>query len=131
MSAPLLHPTLETILAIHAEVLANHDGSPSLRSRALLESALAAPRAAMFGAPLLTDPIEIATAYFFYLCRNDAFADSNKRVALATCLVFLQENGLLHHDELDAGAWEALTHEVAAGVLTRAETTQRLRALVS
>jgi death on curing protein len=131
MSDPILHPPIETVLAIHAELLAVHGGSPVLRSRALLESALAAPQAAMTGAPLMTDPIEIATAYFFYLCRNDAFADSNKRVALATCLTFLHENGLLKNESLEIDAWETLALEVAAGVLSRDEATQKLRDLLS
>ena len=41
------------------------------------------------------NPIEIAAAYFFYLCRNHPFVDGNKRTALAACLVFLEANGLL------------------------------------
>ena len=56
--------------------------------------------------------------------------DGNKRVALATCLVFLSENGLLRSDRLDADAWEALTLDVAASRLDRAQTTSRLRRLL-
>ncbi|MDZ4402838.1 Fic family protein [Prosthecobacter sp.] len=131
MSAPLLHPTIDAVLAVHAEVLAAHGGSPGLRSRELLESAVAAPQATMMGVPMLSDPIEIAAAYLFYLCSNHAFVDGNKRVALATCLVFLSENGLLKNEELDADAWESLTLAVAAGALSRDEVTKRLRKLVA
>lgn len=131
MSAPLLHPSIDAVLAIHAEVLAAHGGSPGLRSRELLESAVAAPQATMMGVPMISDPMEIAAAYLFYLCSNHAFVDGNKRVALATCLVFLSENGLLKNEELDADAWENLTLAVAAGVLSRDEVTERLRKLVS
>ena len=131
MSRPLLHPTLDAVLAIHAEVLAAHGGSPGLRSRELLESAVAAPQATMMGQPMITDPIEIAAAYLFYLCSNHAFVDGNKRVALATCLVFLSENGLLKNEELPVDDWENLTLAVAAGVLSRDEVTARLRQLVS
>jgi len=131
MSRPLLHPTLDAVLAIHAEVLAAHGGSPGLRSRELLESAVAAPQATMMGQPMITDPIEIAAAYLFYLCSNHAFVDGNKRVALATCLVFLCENGLLTNEELSVDDWENLTLAVAAGVLSRDEVTARLRQLVS
>lgn len=131
MSTAILHPTLEVALAIHGAVLASHSGSPGLRSRELLESALAAPQATTSGTPLLSDPIEIAAAYLFYLCRNDAFLDASKPAALATCLVFLSENGLLKSEELDAGAWENLTLETAAGMLSRDEVTQKLRHLVS
>lgn len=131
MSTPLLHPTIDAVLAIHAEVLAAHGGSPGLRSRELLESAVAAPQATMMGVPMISDPVEIAAAYLFYLCSNHAFVDGNKRVALATCLVFLSENGLLKNEELDADAWENLALAVAAGVLSRNEVTERLRKLVA
>jgi death-on-curing protein len=131
MSAPLLHPTIDAVLAIHAEVLAAHGGSPGLRSRELLESAVAAPQATMMGVPMIFDPVEIAAAYLFYLCSNHAFVDGNKRVALATCLVFLSENSLLKNEELDADAWESLTLAVAAGALSRDVVTERLRKLVA
>lgn len=85
----------------------------------------------MMGVPMISEPFEIAAAYLFYLCSNHPFVDGNKRVALATCLVFLSENGLLKNEELDADAWENLTLAVAAGVLSRDEVTAKLRALVA
>lgn len=130
MSRPLAHPTVEAVKAIHAEVLAAHGGSPGLREQSLLESAVAAPQATMLGQPMFTDPVEIAAAYLFYLCRNHAFVDGNKRAALATCLVFLSENQLLPDEVLDADAWEALTLDVAASRLDREQTTARLRTLL-
>lgn len=130
MSSRIRHPTVDAVLAIHTEVLAAHGGTPGLRSRELLESAVAAPQATMMGVPMISDPIEIAAAYFFYLCSNHAFVDGNKRVALATCLVFLSENGLLKDETVDPDDWENLTLAVAAGTLSRDEVTERLRALV-
>ena len=131
MSASIKHPTVEAVLAIHCEVLAAHGGSPGLRSRELLESAVAAPQATKMGVPMMSGSIEIAAAYLFYLCSNQAFVDSNKRVALATCLVFLSENGLIPNETLDADSWENLTLAVAAGALSRDEVTVTLRALLS
>lgn len=130
MSRPLAHPTVEAVKAIHAEVLAAHGGSSGLREQSLLESAVATPQATMLGQPMFTDPVEIAAAYLFYLCRNHAFVDGNKRVALATCLVFLSENELLPDEVLDADAWESLTLDVAASRLDREQTTARLRTLL-
>jgi len=129
MSAPPAHPTVSVVKAIHAEVIAAHGGSRGLRDEALLESAVAAPQATMMGEPLITDPVELAAAYLFYLCRNHPFMDGNKRTALATCLVFLSENGLLPDEELDADAWERLTLDVAASRLDRGQTTAWLRKL--
>jgi death-on-curing protein len=130
MSGPLAHPSAEAVKAIHAEVLAAHGGLAGLRDRALLESAVAAPQATMMGAPLFSDPVEIAAAYLFYLCCNHPFLDGNKRTALATCLVFLSENGLLPDEKLDTDAWERLTLDVASSVLDREQTTARLRKLL-
>ena len=130
MSTGLIHPTVSAVKAIHVEVLAGHGGMEGLRDEALLESAVAAPQATMFGKPLLDDPIEVAAAYLFYLCNNHPFMDGNKRVALATCLVFLSENGLLPAEQLDPDAWERLTLDVASGRLDRAETATRLRHLL-
>ena len=84
----------------------------------------------MAGEPLFKDPVEVAAAYLFYLCRNHPFVDGNKRAALATCLVFLSENGLLEHEDLDVEDWEKLTLAVASSELDRKETTVRLRALL-
>ena len=130
MTPPLFHPTVVAVKAIHDEVLAAHGGASGLREEALLESAVAAPRATMMGEPLLADPVEVAAAYLFYLCRNHPFVDGNKRVALATCLVFLSANGLLPNERLDADEWEALTLDVAASRIDRTQTTSRLRRLL-
>ena len=128
---PLLHPTVAAVKAIHAEVLAAHGGAAGIRSEALLESAVAAPQATMTGEPLLSDPLDAAAAYLFYLCRNHPFVDGNKRAALATCLVFLGANDLLPNEDLDGDAWEALTLDVAASRLDRARTTARLRQILA
>ena len=130
MKRELSHPTLEAVKAIHAEVLAAHGGGDGLREVALLESALAAPQATMMGRPLFTDPVEIGAAYLFYLCRNHPFVDGSKPTALATCLVFLDENELLADDTLDVDEWEALTLDVAASRVDREATTRRLRQLL-
>jgi len=130
MKRSLSHPTPSAVKAIHAEVLAAHGGSPGLRDEALLESAVAAPQATMIGEPLFNDPVEVAAAYLFYLCRNHPFMDGKKRTALATCLVFLSENGLLREERLDLDAWEKLTLDVAASRLDRGQTALRLKKLL-
>ncbi len=130
MSTEFKHPTVTAVLAIHAEVLAAHGGGEGLREEALLESAVAAPQATWGGDPIMTDPVEIAAAYLFYICRNHPFVDGNKRTALATCLVFLAANELLPPQPLSVDDWEQLTLDVAASRLDRDATTERLRALL-
>ena len=126
MKKDLLHPTVEAVKAIHREVLQAHGGSPGIRDEGLLDSAVAAPQATMMGKPMFSEPVEVAAAYLFYLCRNHPFIDGYKRTALATCLVFLSENGYLNQEKLDTDAWEQLVLDVAASRIDREETTKRL-----
>jgi death-on-curing protein len=85
----------------------------------------------MMGQPLISDPVEIAAGYLFYLCRNHAFIDGNKRTALAVCLVFLESNNLLPSTKLSADEWEGFVLDVAASRLDRDQSTQRLRTAVA
>jgi death-on-curing protein len=130
MKGQLAFPTVASVQAIHAEVLSAHGGMPGIRELALLESAVAAPQATAAGKPVFEDPIDIAAAYLFYLCRSHAFIDGNKRTALATCLVFLSENGLLRDESLPLDAWEWFTLDVAASRLDREQTSSILRRLL-
>jgi death-on-curing protein len=130
LNSEVRHLTVAAVKAIHTEVLAAHGGAEGLRDEPLLESAVAAPQATMMGQPLISDPIEIAAAYLFYLCRNQAFIDGNKRTALAACLVFLEQNELLPEDNLPADEWEEFVLDLASSKLDRDATTRRLRKLV-
>lgn len=126
----MIHPTVESVKAIHAEVLAAHGGSPGVRDEVLLESAVAAPQATMMSQPLLSDPVDTAAAYLFYLCRNHPFMDGNKRTALATCLIFLSKNALLPQEGLAVEPWLVLVMDVASSRIDREQTAQRLRELL-
>ena len=130
MSNALKHLTVEAVKAIHREVLIAHGGAPGIRDQTLLESAVAAPQATMTGQPLISDPIEIAAAYLFYICRNHPFVDGNERTALAACLVFLEGNDLLPSVKLAMDEWENFVLDLAASKLDRDATTQRLRKLL-
>ena len=131
MSKSLKHLTVEAVKAIHGEVLAAHGGATGIRDQALLESAVAAPQATMMGRPLISDPVEIAAAYLFYICRNHPVLDGNKRTALAACLVFLEENHLLPNTKLPISDWEQFVLDIASSKITRNETTRRLRKLLN
>ncbi len=124
----LIHLTRSHLLDIHAAVIAAHGGSLGLRDEALLESAIAAPQATYGGDSVFADAEEIAAAYLFYLCRNHPFVDGNKRVALASCLVFARLNGM--SPAPDGPQWEALVLDVAASRIDRDATTARLRKLM-
>jgi death on curing protein len=130
VSETLVHLTASSVRAIHEQVLAAHGGASGVREAALLESAVAAPEATMMGRPLISDRIEMAAAYLFYLCRNHPLVDGNKRTALAASLVFLETNHLLPSEKLPVDEWESLVIDVAASRLDRDQTTKRLRRLL-
>ena len=116
MTAPVWL-TRALVEAIHDQLITEHGGSHGLRDEGLLESALAhAPNQFAYGSPSLA---ELAAAYAVGLCRNHAFVDGNKRVALAVADVFLQ----LNEHELVAPEAEAvvMTRELAAGQCTEAD----------
>jgi death-on-curing protein len=123
-----LHLTIDIVLEIHREAISQFGGSDGLRDRSLLESAIAAPQATFGSASPFVDTVDVAAAYLYYLCSNHPFIDGNKRVALGSCLVFLQLNG--YTPTPDGDHWENLTLAVAAGALSREEVTKTLRGLL-
>jgi len=56
----LAHLSSDAVLAIHEEVLMAHGGRAGLRDKALLLSAVSAPKATSGGEPIMTDPVEVA-----------------------------------------------------------------------
>ena len=124
----LIYPSKAQVLRVHNAVLAKDGGGDGVHEMNLLESALAAPQATFGGQPIMSDPIEVAAAYLYYLCSNHPFVDGNKRVAFTVCLVFLRLNGI--EAKPDGVEWESLVLDVAASVLDRPTTTERLRALL-
>ncbi|MCW1924964.1 type II toxin-antitoxin system death-on-curing family toxin [Luteolibacter arcticus] len=124
-----IHLTPEQILEIHSAAIRLFGGSPGLRDSALLQSAAAAPQATFGGNSTFADTVEVAAAYLYYLCSNHPFVDGNKRVALGSCLVFLELNG--YQPAPDSEDWENLTLAVAAGLLSREDVTATLRKLLS
>jgi len=123
-----IHLTTEQVMEIHAAAIRLFGGSDGLRDKALLLSATSAPQATFGAISTFSDTVEVAAAYLFYLCSNHPFVDGNKRVALGSCLVFLEING--YRPKPDSEDWENLTLAVAAGMLGRDEITTTLRKLL-
>ncbi len=121
------HLTVDVVKEIHGAAL-EFGGTAGIHDEGLLHSAVAAPQATIGGQSPFADIIEVAAAYLFYLCRNHAFVDGNKRTALTAALVFLRLNGV--EPAPDSEQWEQLIVDVAASSLDREGTTKRLRALL-
>ena len=122
------HLSVEIVKAIHDAALEEHGGLQGLREDALLHSAVAAPQATFGGQSVYADVIEVAAAYLFYIARNHAFLDGNKRTAMLSAIVFLRING--KQTAADSDDWFRLMEDVGASRLDRDHTTERLRALV-
>lgn len=126
--ADCVHLTVDIVKEIHKSVVDEFGGLHGVRDEGLLSSAAGAPQATFGGQSPYADLVEVAAAYLFYLCRNQAFNDGNKRTAMAAAIVFLRLNGV--EPAADSDAWEALVLDVASSKLDREQTTQRLRRLL-
>jgi death-on-curing protein len=80
--------SLDEAIAIHERLIDKFGGTPGLRDKGLLESALFRPQTGYY-----EDLAQMAAALFESLISNHAFVDGNKRVAFFTCDIFLRLNG--------------------------------------
>lgn len=81
---------LEDLLEIARRAIGN---SVEVRDFGLLESALARPRASVFGRDAYPELHVKAAALLHSLLCNHALLDGNKRLAWTACLTFLAING--------------------------------------
>jgi death-on-curing protein len=85
--------TPEQVVDLHDEAITAFGGTPGLRDVGALASALAQPAMEAFGVELYPSLTEKAAASLFFLARNHAFVDGNKRAAYAAAYVSLLLNG--------------------------------------
>jgi len=111
----------EVVVAVHGMLIAEHGGSPGIRDKGLLQSALARPRQRYACEPQATI-FELAAAYGFGVARSHPFIDGNKRAALAVAATFLELNGF----SLDAPEPEAVVaiQQLAPGDLSEAQLAE-------
>jgi death-on-curing protein len=92
------YPTVDEVIAVHAQLIARFGGSLGLRDRGGLESAVARPQSGYYH-----DIIQEAAALWESLSQNHPFVDGNKRVAVTVTAGFLAVNGhVLKFDDLEA-----------------------------
>ena len=84
----VLYPTLYEALELHERLIERFGGSPGIRDKGLLESALHRPQSGYY--ETLT---EQAAALLQSLTMNHMFVDGNKRVAFALTAIFIRMNG--------------------------------------
>ncbi len=106
--------------SIHDRNIEEYGGSPGLRDRGLLESAVArAQNTAAYASE--STPASVAASLSFGLIKNHAFIDGNKRIGLAALVTFLNLNGYT----LSASQSERITTvlAVASSELSEADWT--------
>jgi death-on-curing protein len=92
------YPTVDEVIAVHAQLIARFGGSLGVRDRGGLESALARPQSGYYN-----DIIQEAAALWESLSQNHPFVDGNKRVAVTVTAAFLRVNGYrLEFDDIEA-----------------------------
>jgi death-on-curing protein len=84
--------TLSEVLLILEDQIRNYGGLYGIRDVNLLSSAIYMPESSFRGKYLHETIPAMAAAYAFHICQNHPFIDGNKRVALASSLVFLDIN---------------------------------------
>ena len=78
---------------MHTVAVEEFGGSPGIRDRGLLESALARPLASFGGRNLYDTPFKRAAAVAESLVLNHGFVDGNKRTAMYAMAAWLEREG--------------------------------------
>lgn len=120
--------TLDEVLALHADQIGRYGGALGVRDLALLQSALAVPRATFAGDFLHATIHEMAAAYLFHIVKNHPFVDGNKRTGLIAAIAFLGLNGKML--EADPGELVAIVLGVADGTTDKPDLAVFLRSNV-
>jgi death-on-curing protein len=85
--------TPEQVLFIHSRLVTETGGSHALRDLALLESAVARPRATFDSKEFYPDLFTKAAALMDSLINNHPFLDGNKRTGITATGLFFRTNG--------------------------------------
>lgn len=117
--------TLNEVLEVHRQVMAQSGGTEGLMHLPALESALAQPQMTFDSADLYPTLVDKAAALGYTLIRNHPFLDGNKRTGHAAMEVFLVLNGYEIRAPVDEQ--ERVILQVAASEIEREEFTAWLR----
>lgn len=85
--------SFDEVIETHDEAIQQFGGSLGLRDAGALTSALAQPAMEAFGVELYPTLLEKAAAYLYFIARNHAFVDGNKRTAYSATYLFLVMSG--------------------------------------
>ncbi len=114
----MLFVSVEIVEALQARMINVYGGSPGLRDRGLLESAVARAENTAYYNPDAT-LAQVGASLAWGLIKNHAFIDGNKRAGFVALQAFLQLNGyrLVCSEEEETEA----VREVASGARSQEE----------
>jgi death-on-curing protein len=84
---------IETVLAIHNQLILSYGGLSGVRDHAALEAALARMNAGMANEEFYPDEVHKAAALVESIIVNHPFLDGNKRIGYVLMRLFLNKNG--------------------------------------
>jgi death on curing protein len=116
--------TLDQVHLLHEDQIQKFGGLPGVNDAGLIDSAVNAVINRINYQNCL-DPIEISSVYLFRLVSNHGFLDGNKRVGMASALVFLRLNGF----RTNFPEFESITLAVAAGTMSEEQVAEALHAI--
>jgi death-on-curing protein len=117
--------TLNEVLELYEQIMAQSGGAVGIHNLGALESALAQPRMTFGGQELYPTLAEKAAALGFSIIKNHPFVDGNKRTGHAAMEVFLVLNG--HEIKGEIAEQEQVMLNLAASKLGREEFTDWVR----
>ena len=117
------HVSSEEVLKIHDLLLLRYGGCPGCSNPERVSALLVRVRNYEFYEGL-TDVFALAAMYWVAVSKGRAFADGNKRTAVAVCFLFLRRNGIVPYNRPDL---EEVAVKVASEQLTASELAEYLR----
>lgn len=84
--------TIEIVVAIHGILIKRYGGSPGIRDRGALESAVNRPYQTFDGKELYETTVEKAAALIESLVKNHPFMDGNKRTGYTAMRILLRKD---------------------------------------
>jgi death-on-curing protein len=93
--------TPKQILLIHDELIEIYGGSHGVRDENLLESAIYQPYVSYGGVDLYVTIFDKAAALLRSLIKNHPFVDGNKRTAIVSVQIMLEENSYKFSASID------------------------------
>ena len=102
--------TLEVVTGIHAVLIKRYGGSPGLRDKSALQSAVNRPYQTFDQKELYTTSVEKASALIESLVKNHPFMDGNKRTGYVSMRIVLRK------DKKDVRATEEEKYEFVMNI---------------